>query len=167
MCLLAGAALALPAAAQQYAPKDVLVTDFQRQKVVLLRYIALMPDDQLDFAPTPGARTFAGQIAHIAQLTGGTLSRITRQRAPHGDSTVYLRNKSALRDFVARNYDFAIAAVQSLKPIEMVRISDLHDLKWPNWKWILATQEHAAWILGATGLYLSLNGHQAPNYLPF
>ena len=86
---------------------------------------------------------------------------------PRGDSTVYLRNKSALKDFVMRNYDYAIAALQSLRPVQMVRTSELHDLQWPNWKWILAVQEHGAWILGATAMYLKLNGLQAPEYLPF
>jgi hypothetical protein len=161
-------AMAWPALAQQYVPKDVLVSDFQRQKVILMRYIDIMPDDRLSFAPTPGVRTFAGQIAHIAQMTGGMLARIARHGTqPHGDSGVYLRNKSALKDYVARNYDFAIAGVQSLPPVQMVTISDLYDLKWPNFKWVLAVQEHAAWILGATALYLRLNGQQAPEYLPF
>lgn len=155
-------------AAQQYAPKDVLVTDFQRQKVVLMRYIDLMPEDKLSFAPTGGVRTFAGQIAHIALETGEVLSRIAQHGPlPRGDSTVYLRNKSALKDFVARNYDYAIAGVQSLRPVQLVRTSEMHDLQWPNWKWILAVQEHGAWILGATAIYLRLNGFQAPEYLPF
>jgi hypothetical protein len=155
-------------AAQQYAPKDVLVSDFQRQKVVLMRYIDLMPEEKLSFTPTEGVRTFAGQIAHIAREAGEVMSRISQHGPlPRGDSTVYLRNKSALKDFVMRSYDYAIAGVQSLRPIQMVRTSELHDLQWPNWKWILAVQEHAAWILGATAMYLKLNGLQAPEYLPF
>jgi hypothetical protein len=154
--------------AQQYAPKDVLVSDFQRQKVVLLRYIEIMPEDKLPFAPTEGVRTFAGQIAHIASETGRVLAEIAQHGPqPFGDSTFYLRNKSALRDYVIRNYDFAIAGVQSLRAVQMVRTSDLHDIEWPNWKWILAAQEHAAWILGVTAIYLRLNGLQAPEYLPF
>ena len=155
-------------AAQQYAPKDILVSEFQRQKVVLLRYIDIMPDEKIGFAPTEGVRTFAGQMAHIAHETGDMLARIAQHGPqPRGDSTVYLRNKSALRDYVARNFDYAIAGVQSLRPVQLVRSSEMHDIRWPNWVWIQAVQSHAAWILGATAMYLRLNGLQAPEYLPF
>ena len=169
LILILMAALAGPRlAAQQYAPKDVLISDLQRQKVVLMRYIDIMPEEKLSFAPTEGVRTFAGQIAHVASETGRVLAVVAQHGPqPVGDSTFYLKNKSALRDYVARNYDFAIAGVQSLRAIQMVRASDMHDIEWPNWKWILAVQEHGAWILGVTAIYLRLNGLQAPEYLPF
>jgi hypothetical protein len=164
MAALAGSRLA----AQQYAPKDVLISDLQRQKVVLLRYVDIMPEEKLSFAPTEGVRTFAGQIAHVASETGRVLAAVAQHGPqPVGDSTFYLKNKSSLRDYVARNYDFAIAGVQSLRAVQMVRASDMHDIEWPNWKWILAVQEHGAWILGVTAVYLRLNGLQAPEYLPF
>jgi hypothetical protein len=166
--IAAALTLAGPAASQQYAPKDILISGFERQKVILMRYIDLIPDDKMDFVPIGGLRTYAGQMAHIAQVAGSLLAQVAQHgQPPRGDSTFYLRNKSALKDFVTRNYDFAIAGVQALRPVQMVAETEMDGLRWPNWKWILSIQEHTAWILGAAALYLRLNGVQAPEYLPF
>ena len=160
---------ALPLAAQEYMPKDVLIADFDRQRAILMKYVDAMPDSGLGFMPTPGVRTYAQQLEHIAQSTAGITAEATRAgKPPVGDPLVYLRNKSALKDFINRSFDFAIAAVQNLTDAGMVEQTDVLGLgKRPRWKWVLGVQEHTAWTLGQTVPYLRLNGVTPPSYLPF
>jgi len=159
----------LPLAAQQYIPKDVLEADFDRQRAILMKYVDAMPDSGLGFMPTPGVRSYAQQLEHIAQSTAGITAEATRAgKPPVGDPLVYLRNKSALKDFINRSFDFAIAAVQNLTGAAMVEEVDIFNMgKRPRWKWILGVQEHTAWTLGQTVPYLRLNGVTPPSYLSF
>jgi uncharacterized damage-inducible protein DinB len=160
---------AFPLAAQQYIPKDLLVADFERQRAVLMKYVDAMPDSGLGFMPTPQVRSYAQQLEHIAQSTAGITGEATRAgKPPVGDPVVYLRNKSALKDFINRSFDFAIAAAQNLTAAAMVEEVDIFNMgKRPRWKWILGVQEHTAWTLGQTVPYLRLNGVTPPSYLPF
>jgi hypothetical protein len=42
-----------------------LLADFQRNRDVVLAYIDAMPDSAVDYRPTPGVRTLAGQFDHM------------------------------------------------------------------------------------------------------
>ncbi len=160
---------ALPLAAQEYLPKDVLVADFERQRAILMKYVDAMPDSGLSFAPTQGVRTYAQQLEHCAATVALIAAEVARiGKPPIGEPAVYLRNKSALKDYINRSLDFAVTAVQSLTEKSIVEQVDVEHMgKRPRWRWILGSQEHLAWTLGQTVPYLRLNGVTPPSYLPF
>jgi len=159
---------AAPLAAQAYAPKEALIADFERQKAILLRYADAMPDSGYGFAPTPGVRTYAEQLEHIAQATAGITGRIAGAGAPPAaDKAVYLKNKAAMKDFIGKAFDHAIAAVQAMKAEDMTGEVEMFGMKRARWKWVIGVQEHTAWTLGATVPYLRMNGVTPPSYLPF
>ena len=154
--------------AAQVPDRSVLVSDFERQKGILLKYVDAMPDSGLAFAPTKGVRTYAQQLEHIAQATAGIIARVTQAGTPPaGDPKVYLADKAALKDFIVRSFDFAIAAVQNMSPGAMSAEAELFGMKRTGWKWVVGVQEHTAWTLGQTVPYLRLNGVTPPSYLPF
>lgn len=165
------ALLALAAAAPlaaQVPDKSVLISDFERQKGILLRYVDAMPDSGMAFAPTPGVRTYAQQLEHIAQATAGIMARVAGAgQPPAGDAAVYLKDKAALKDFITRSFDFAEAAVRNMSDAAMTAEAELFGMKRMGWKWILGIQEHTAWTLGQTVPYLRMNGVTPPSYLPF
>lgn len=162
--------LAAPAVAQQYMPREVLAADFQRQKGILMQYVDAMPDAGMSFMPTQGVRTYAQQLEHIAQATAGIGGQAAKASspAPKGDPAVYLKDKAALKAFIAASFDHAIAALNAMTPADMTEEINIFNLgNRPRWKWILGVQEHTAWTLGQTVPYLRLNGVTPPSYLPF
>lgn len=160
-------AAAAPLAAQ-IPDKSVLTGDFERQKGILLKYVDAMPDSGMAFAPTQGVRTYAQQLEHIAQATAGIIARVAQAGTPPaGDPKVYLSDKAALKDLIAKSFDFAVAAVQNMSPAAMSAEAEMFGMKRTGWKWVVGVQEHTAWTLGQTVPYLRMNGVTPPSYLPF
>lgn len=161
-------ALAASPLAAQGITRDVLVADFDRQKTILMAYVDAMPDSGMAFAPTKGVRTYAQQLEHIAQATGMIIAGVSGAGAPPaGDPKVYLKDKAALKDFIARSFDFAAGAVRGMSDAALGAETELFGMKRTGWKWVLGTHEHTAWTLGQTVPYLRMNGVTPPSYLPF
>lgn len=154
----------------QVPSKEYLIGGFERQKGVLLRYVDVMPDSAWRFAPTPGVRDYAQQLEHIAQATAGLTARLLA--APPTPPTLpaaerYLRDRAAMREFMAGSFDAAIAAVRAMTDQDLRGDKQMFGMTRPGWQWVIGIQEHAAWTLGATVPYLRLNGVTPPTYLAF
>ncbi len=156
---------------QAQAPsKQYLIGNFERQKGVVIKYVDAMPDSGLAFHPTPGVRTFAQQIEHIIQAFAfvGTGIVTAGAKPPElGDPAVYLKNKAALKEFVAKGFDYAIGMVNKMSAADYEATVEQFQLKRTRWQWFLGLQDHATWTLGQTIPYLRLNGVTPPQYLPF
>lgn len=172
LALLTFAAACQPQApaAPAMPPQEYLTGGFERQKATLLQYVDAMPDSAWQFAPTPGVRTYAQQLEHIAQSTAGIIRQLASAppAAPAlpADS-VYLNSRDAMREFVAGSFDDAIAVVRSLTQDDLTRDHELFGMTRTGWQWVIGVQEHTGWTLGATVPYLRLNGVTPPSYLPF
>lgn len=169
--MLSGLAACQPAEAPSAMPsQDYLVSGFERQKANLLQYVDAMPDSAWQFAPTPGVRSYAQQLEHIASSTAGIIRQLaaTPPAAPElpADS-VYLNNREAMRTFVAGSFDDAIAVVRAMTEADLTSDKELFGMTRTGWQWVIGVQEHTAWTLGATVPYLRLNGVTPPSYLPF
>lgn len=169
--VLSGLAACQPAEAPPAMPsQDYLVSGFERQKANLLQYVDAMPDSAWQFAPTPGVRSYAQQLEHIASSTAGIIRQLAAAppAAPElpADS-VYLNNREAMRTFVAGSFDDAIAVVRAMTEADLTSDKELFGMTRTGWQWVIGVQEHTAWTLGATVPYLRLNGVTPPSYLPF
>lgn len=159
--------VAAPVAAQSLS-REVLAADFDRQKGILMAYVDAMPDSGMAFAPTKGVRSYAQQLEHIAQATGMIIARVSGAGTPPaGDAKVYLTSKAALKDFIARNFDYAASAVRGMSDAALNTETALFGMTRTGWKWVLGTHEHTAWTLGQVVPYLRMNGVTPPSYLPF
>ncbi|MFN2315333.1 MAG: DinB family protein [Gemmatimonadales bacterium] len=159
-----------PPAAPAMPSQDYLVSGFERQKANLLQYVDAMPDSAWQFMPTPGVRSYAQQLEHIASATTGIIRQLAA--APPAAPTlpadsVYLNNRDAMRTFVAGSFDDAIAVVRAMTETDLTSDHDLFGMTKTGWQWVIGVQEHTAWTLGATVPYLRLNGVTPPSYLPF
>jgi hypothetical protein len=167
---LAACQPAEPPAAPAMPSQDYLVSGFERQKANLLQYVDAMPDSAWQFAPTPGVRSYAQQLEHVAGSTSGIIRQLAAAppAAPElpADS-VYLSNRDAMRTFVAGSFDDAIAVVRAMTEADLTSDKELFGMTRTGWQWVIGVQEHTAWTLGATVPYLRLNGVTPPSYLPF
>jgi hypothetical protein len=159
------------AAAQSPAYPDLL-TDFQRNRTTVLAYIDAMPDSAVDFRPTPGVRTFAGQFDHIVSTNLDVAAIALRglKSAPAlGDSTVYLHQKAALRKYAEATYDYLLKALQQASPAQLKKpVAMYGQPPQPALRLAALSYEHSVWTLGQTVPYLRLNGVTPPEYkMPF
>jgi hypothetical protein len=167
---LLGLTLVAGSAAAQMPSKEYLISGFERQKGVLLRYVDAMPDSGMAFRPTPGVRSYAEQLEHIAQSTAGiTRGLMGAPGEPPGLPTKaeYMADRAAMRAFMAGSFDAAIATVRAMTETDLRAEKTQFGLTRLVWQWVVGIQEHTAWTLGATVPYLRLNGVVPPGYLPF
>jgi uncharacterized damage-inducible protein DinB len=160
---------ALPAQTTSYPD---LLTDFQRNRDVVLAYIDAMPDSASDFRPTAGVRTLAGQFDHIVSTNldvAAVALRGLKASPALGDTAVYLHNKTALRRYAAATYDYFLKSLQQAKPDQLQRKVSMYGFPpQPAIRLAALAFEHSAWTLGQTVPYLRLNGVTPPEYkMPF
>jgi hypothetical protein len=149
--------------------KDELVGDLERQKKHVVDYVNIAPDSMLGFRTTPGVRTYAQQLHHIASATGGIIGNIlgAAPMAAPGDTARLFTNKAALRDFVTAQYDYAIKAVRDAQPQAFRAEKSMFGMTRTGTRWVQGALEHGTWTLGQTVPYLRMNKVTPPSYLPF
>ena len=86
-----------------------------------------------------------------------------------GDSTKFLKSKSALKAYAAATYDYVLTALREATPAQLLKESKLFGFPLaPAWRWLELSHEHSAWTLGQTIPYLRLNRVNPPAYnMPF
>jgi hypothetical protein len=156
----------------QSNPYPDLLGDWQRNRVTVLAYIDAMPDSAMGFRPTPGVRSFAQQFDHIVTTNLEVAAVALRGlKAPPtlGDSTVYLRKKSALRQYADSTYGYMIKSLQQATPAQLSRTVAMYGQPpQPAVRLAALSFEHSVWTLGQLVPYLRLNGVKPPEYhMPF
>jgi hypothetical protein len=164
---------ALPIAAQSaMPPKSIMLVDWERQKKNVLAYIDVMPDSAMGFAPTPGVRTFAGQIEHFVGTNteiAAVVLRGLKQPPTLGDTAAYRHKKAALKDYTTKSYDYMLESLRAATPAQLSKTHALYNQPAaPAWRWLDLSKEHAVWTFGQLIPYLRLNKVTPPPYdMPF
>ena len=161
-------ATAAAASQSPISAKDIMLADVERQRKNVLDYINVATDSVLRFRATPGVRTYAQQIHHIASANAGILSRVfgATQLAPADTAQVY-NSKEALRTYVSASYDHVAQIVRNATPEAFAKESTVFGMTRSGARWVDGVLEHGTWTLGQTVPYLRMNGLTPPNYLPF
>ena len=149
-----------------------LVAVWTRDSSNVMRYIEAMPDSAVEFHPTPGVRTFAGQFDHIVTTNFEVAAQTLAAGKPMpelGDSAAYLHNKAALRGYAAATFDYLLTLARKATPAQLAKsVSVWKQPNKPVWEWLELSHEHTVWTLGQTIPYLRLNGVTPPDYsIPF
>lgn len=160
--------LAAPLLAQQAPPagfRDQQIADLERERRMTLAMVDSMPDKFLHYKPVPEVRDFAQQIAHASMPIAGFASRATGGPPPApGDSTIYLNQKPALRELVAKCYDFALSALKGLSEADYAAPAALAKQQMPRWRIFALAHEHSVWTRGELVSYFRLNGMAPPAF---
>jgi hypothetical protein len=166
---------AQPASARPAArpsDRDLLIADWERDRDNLLAYVAAIPENRVEFQPTPGVRTFAQQIEHLAgtnvEVAAVALNGL-KEAPSMGDSARYLHDRAALVTYARNAYEYVIAAVRAATPAQLARQTAMYGQPPATAaRWLQLSREHTAWTLGQTVPYLRLNGVTPPSYkMPF
>jgi hypothetical protein len=165
-------AVAVRTAGAQVPDRARLVETWTRDSANVMHYLEAMPDSAIEFHPTPGVRTFAGQFDHIVTTNFEVAAQVLAQGKPMpelGDSAAYLHNKAALRGYAAATFDYLLTLARKATPAQLAKpVSVWKQPAQQAWVWLELSHEHTVWTLGQTVPYLRLNGVTPPDYsIPF
>jgi len=155
----------------QNATIDHLVADFERSKAMSLEYIEAMPEDQFNYKPTEGVRTFAAQMLHGAQGTIRLAANGTGEAPIYGDINIEqeasFQTKSEVRRIVAESFDFTIAGIQNMNPSKFDEVVVRGPYNVTRLGWIQKANEHVGHHRGQCAIYLRMQGITPPAYKLF
>jgi len=155
----------------QNATLDGQLADFERSKAMSLAYIDAMPEDQFNFRPAEGVRTFAEQMLHLAQGTFGLVANGTGEDLVYKDKNLEkeasFQTKSEVRRLVSECYDFAIAGIQKMDASKLDEVVVRGPFNVTRLGWIQKANEHAGHHRGQCAIYLRLKGITPPKYQLF
>lgn len=146
-----------------------LVADWQRAKTYTLEYIEAMPEESMNFKPTPEMRSFAEQMLHLTTANGGFVAQSLNvnpniENLGQLEKDESLKNKEALTKVVTQGYDFVIATLEGMDPArldERVNLFGQFDLTIAEA--LDKAFEHQTHHRGQTTVYLRLSGVTPPN----
>jgi uncharacterized damage-inducible protein DinB len=160
--------------AQQAGPNKLTATarltaDWTRARDYTKEYLDAMPEDGLNFKPTPEIRSFAEQMLHLANANFNFISTATGIPNPYDKKNLekmaeYSTNKAALAKVVLESYDFALSAIPKLdenKLNESIKLFGRFELTRAGA--FDKAFEHQTHQRGQTTIYLRLKGVKPPN----
>jgi len=137
-----------------------------RAKHHSLAYIDAMPEDALQFKPTPEIRSFAEQMLHLAYWNCGLAEAASSKPNPFGKDEIEKKSeyktKAALRKAVEQSYDYVIAAVAELDEAKLPGEVNFFGSKATRLMVLNVAADHQAHHRGQTTIYLRLKGVTPP-----
>ena len=153
------------AAERSKAMKEIDFT-WKRAKKWTLDYIDAMPEDALNFKPTPEIRSFGEQMLHLAYWNCGLSELAASKPSPFGKDELEkkpeYKSKAALRKAVEQSYDYVIAAVAELDEKKLLEEVKFFNSKVTRLMVLTTSLDHQAHHRGQTTIYLRLKGVTPP-----
>ncbi|MGB8193676.1 MAG: DinB family protein [Chitinophagaceae bacterium] len=146
--------------------KAQLLRDWERAKAYTKEYLDAMPEDGVNYKPTPEIRSFAEQMLHLSQANIGLSSNATgRERIYPGKNLEKMeefKTKAALTKVVMEGYDFVIEGIKNFdasKFEERVKRGNFDETKLA---WLNKAFEHQTHHRGQATIYLRMKGVTPP-----
>ena len=145
-----------------------MTADWTRVKEYTKEYLDAMPEDGINFKPTPEIRSFAGQMLHLATANfvssprGGIPNPYDKKdlmKMPELSA-----NKAALTKVVMESYDFVLGAIPKLDESKMNESIKLFG-RFEMTRAVAFDKafEHQTHHRGQTTIYLRLKGVKPPS----
>src|SRR5262245_48029118 len=112
-----GAAVQPAAKAAETNPITILVADWTRARDYTKEYLDAMPEDGMNFKPTPDIRSFAEQMLHLANALFIFASTAAGTTNPYSGKNLEkmeeFKTKAALTKVVMESYDFVMTSAKA------------------------------------------------------
>lgn len=139
---------------------------WKRAKNWSLAYVDAMPEDAVNFKPTPEIRSFAEQMLHLAYWNCGLVEPAAGKPNPFGKDEIEkkgdYKTKAALRKAVEQSYDYVIAAVAELDERKLLEEVKFFNSNVTRLMALTTALDHQAHHRGQTTIYLRLKGITPP-----
>jgi uncharacterized damage-inducible protein DinB len=144
-----------------------LIREWTRARDYTKEYLDAMPEDGINFKPTPEIRTFAEQMLHLASAnytfaarSFGVNNPIQGKKLEQMDE---LKNKAALTKMVMESYDFMINTINAQTDAKLDERVAFAGMNRPKSALLDASFEHQTHHRGQTTIYLRMKGVKPPN----
>jgi uncharacterized damage-inducible protein DinB len=160
--LFVGAALVLPALAQEGGVPGQLVDHWKTSKKYVLALADQMPAEDYSYKPNPAEMSFGEQMAHIATSNAFFFSTLSGQKNPIAKATKF--DKASVIKILNDSYDFCIAAVAGLDHERMMQTFDSPAGKMTGVELLLLATDHTAHHRGQCIVYLRAKNIKPVDY---
>jgi uncharacterized damage-inducible protein DinB len=160
--LIAGAALALPALAQEGGLPPQLTDHWKTSKKYVIALAEQMPAEDYTFKPNPSEMSFGQQMAHIAGANSFFFATLTGQKDPIPKPTEF--DKANVLKLLNTSYDFVIASLEKLDHERMLQTFDSPAGKMTGMELFLLAVDHTAHHRGQCIVYLRMKGIKPTDY---
>jgi uncharacterized damage-inducible protein DinB len=158
-----------PAEAAKEYPKariESLVLEWTRAKDYTREYLDAMPEEGINFKPTPEIRSFAEQMLHLSNANYFFAATIFGIPNPMQDKKLEtieeLKKKATLTKAVMDSYDFMIDAIKAQTDAKLDDRMVRAGMNRPKSALLAAAFEHQTHHRGQTTIYLRLKGVTPP-----
>lgn len=151
--------------------KAHLIADWERARSYTKEYLDAMPEDGMNFKPSPDVRSFAEQMLHMSQGTVGLIANGTGATPIFQGKTLEkieeYKTKAALSQVVLESYDFAIEALKNMDSSKMDNVVKRGNFEATQFGWLNKAFEHQTHHRAQTTIYLRMKGIKPPNEMLF
>ena len=147
--------------------KVQMIRDWERARAYTREYLEAMPEEGLQFKPTPDTRSFAEQMLHLAQGSIYLVSAGTGKARIYANQDLekmdQYKQKDSLITVVMASYDFVIDAIKELDASKGDEVVKANSLSVSRFGWINKGFEHQTHHRGQCTVYLRMKGVVPPN----
>ncbi len=147
--------------------KGHMIADWERAKAYTKEYLDAMPEDGMNFRPTPDIRSFAEQMLHMSQGTIGLIVSGTGATPIFQGKSLEkmdeLKTKTALNQVVMQSYDFALESIRNLDASKLANKVKRGNYEVTQYGWLNKAFEHQTHHRAQATIYLRLKGIKPPN----
>lgn len=140
--------------------------NWERAKAYTAEYLAAMPEEGVNFKPTPEVRSFAEQMLHIAGANFMFAAQASGKANPYQGKDLekmdQYKTKAALTSLVNESYDYVINAVKGMQPAQMSESIKLFNMDLSREQALAKAFEHGTHHRGQTTIYLRMKGVKPP-----
>ena len=162
--VVTGAAAAATVGIAGAAEKEIgiYVAHWKKSKDFTMKVAEAMPAENYDYKPFADARSFGGELQHLAQAEGFYLGRFGKGRAPaapQGDT-----GKAATTKYLAANFDWAIGVVGQITVADLTNAASGRGPAMTGLDALYNAMIHTAHTRGYAEMYLRNKGITPPEY---
>ncbi|HJT90110.1 MAG TPA: DinB family protein [Bryobacteraceae bacterium] len=141
---------------------EVFAAHWRKSKDFTLKVADAMPAESYDYKPFAGARSFGGEMQHLAQAEGFYLARLAKTRppaAPSGDTS-----KAATIKYLTAQFDWSIGVVSQLTSADLNRSFTGRGPSMTGIEMLYGAIVHTAHTRGYAEMFLRNKGITPPEY---
>lgn len=141
---------------------ELFVDHWKKSKDLTLKVANAMPAANYDYKPFPDARSFGGELQHLAEAEGYFLGQFGKGKppaAPKGDTS-----KATTIKYLTATYDWAIGVVSQLTAADLTRNFGAGGTAMSGLELLYQASIHTAHTRGYAEMYLRNKGIVPPEY---
>ncbi|WP_461131550.1 DinB family protein [Spirosoma aerophilum] len=144
-----------------------LTADWQRAKDYTKEYLDVMPEDGVNYKPTPEIRSFAEQMLHLTAANYNFAAMASGKPNPMQGKKLEemseLKTKAALTKAVMDSYDFMIDAVKGMTDAQLAENVKMGQREMTKEVVLAKAFEHQTHHRGQCTIYIRMKGVKPPN----